>query len=102
LIIVLLGAVIGGVVNPAREFGPAVFAGRTTDLWICLTAPIVGAVLGAGLHDRRFKTRQPLTYKLAGSRVGRPAKRQGGCTRSTRCEDDCHGRSMRLSVSGLN
>jgi hypothetical protein len=29
-------------------------------------------VLGAGLHHllyRRFKTRQPLTYKLAGSRA---------------------------------
>ena len=71
-IIVLLGPVTGGVVNPARQFGPAVFAGQTTDLWIYLTAPIVGAVLGAGLHHllyRRFKTRQPLTYKLAGPRI---------------------------------
>jgi Major intrinsic protein len=59
------------VVNPARQLGPAVLAGQTTDLWIYLTAPIVGAVLGAGLHHllyRRFKTRQPLTYRLAGSR----------------------------------
>jgi glycerol uptake facilitator-like aquaporin len=72
LIIFLLGPVTGGVVNPARQFGPAVFADQTTDLWIYLTAPIVGAVLGAGLHHllyRRFKTRQPLTYKLAGSRA---------------------------------
>jgi glycerol uptake facilitator-like aquaporin len=71
-IIVLLGPVTGGVVNPARQFGPAVFAGQTTDLWIYLIAPIVGAVLGAGLHHllyRRFKTRQPLTYKLAGPRI---------------------------------
>jgi hypothetical protein len=71
LVIFLLGPVTGGVVNPARQFGPAVLADKGTDLWIYLTAPIVGAVLGAGLHHllyRRFKTRQPLTYKLAGSR----------------------------------
>jgi prepilin signal peptidase PulO-like enzyme (type II secretory pathway) len=83
LIIVLLGPVTGGVVNPARQFGPAVLAGRTTDLWIYLTAPIVGAVLGAGLHHllyRRFKTRQPLTYKLAGSRAP-SGKNQGEAAR---------------------
>jgi glycerol uptake facilitator-like aquaporin len=71
LLIFLLGPVTGGVVNPARQFGPAVLAEQGTDLWIYLTAPIVGAALGAGLHHllyRRFKTRQPLTYKLAGSR----------------------------------
>jgi glycerol uptake facilitator-like aquaporin len=70
-VIFLLGPVTGGVVNPARQFGPAVLANQGTDLWIYLTAPIVGAALGAGLHHllyRRFKTRQPLTYKLAGSR----------------------------------
>jgi glycerol uptake facilitator-like aquaporin len=78
LIIVLLGPVTGGVVNPARQFGPAVLASQTTDLWIYLTAPIVGAVLGAGLHHllyRRFKTRQPLTYRLAGSRESGGAAR---------------------------
>ena len=84
LIIVLLGPVTGGVVNPARQFGPAVFAGRTNDLWIYLTAPIVGAVLGAGLHHllyRRFKTRQPLTYRLAGSRAPRA---EGGAGRAAK------------------
>jgi glycerol uptake facilitator-like aquaporin len=92
LIIFLLGPVTGGVVNPARQFGPAVLASQTTDLWIYLTAPIVGAVLGAGLHHllyRRFKTRQPLTYKLAGA--SRRQKSGGDRTRSTRCEDDGRG-----------
>jgi glycerol uptake facilitator-like aquaporin len=67
-----LGPVTGGVVNPARQFGPAAWAGQTLDLWIYLTAPVVGAVLGAGLHHllyRRFKLRQPLTYQLAGPRT---------------------------------
>jgi glycerol uptake facilitator-like aquaporin len=72
MLIFLLGPVTGGVVNPARQFGPALLAGKGTDLWVYLTAPILGAVLGAGLHHllyRRFKTREPLTYKLAGARI---------------------------------
>ncbi|MGV9248940.1 aquaporin [Streptomyces sp. NPDC003710] len=40
----------GGLINPARQFGPAAFAGQTTDLRICLVAPILGAALGARLH----------------------------------------------------
>ena len=84
LVIFLMGPLTGGVINPARQFGPAVLSGQTTDLWIYLTAPIVGALLGAGLHHllyRRFKTRKPLTYKLAGgdsTRRRRPTARHGG------------------------
>jgi glycerol uptake facilitator-like aquaporin len=71
ILIFFLGPITGGVDNPSRQFGPAVLAEKGTDLWIYLTAPIVGAVLGASLHHllyRRFQTRQPLTYKLAGPR----------------------------------
>jgi hypothetical protein len=73
------------VVNPARQFGPAVLADQGTDLWIYLTAPIVGAVFGAGFHHllyRRFRTRQPLTCKLAGS--GSPTDRARGNARRIR------------------
>jgi len=59
LVIALLGARSGGSINPARQFGPAAFSGQTTDLWIYLTAPILGAVLGASVHHllvRRFHT----------------------------------------------
>jgi glycerol uptake facilitator-like aquaporin len=69
LVIAFLGARSGGSVNPARQFGPAALSGRTVDLWICLVAPILGAVLGASVHHlliRRFHTHKPLTYKLAG------------------------------------
>jgi glycerol uptake facilitator protein/aquaporin Z len=38
----------GGSINPARQF--AAFAGQTTDLRICLVAPILGVALGAWLH----------------------------------------------------
>ncbi|MFF3148548.1 aquaporin [Streptomyces sp. NPDC057927] len=51
----------GGSINPARQFGPAAFAGQTTDLRIYLVAPIQGAALGAWLHhllNRRQLTRE--------------------------------------------
>lgn len=36
--------------NPARSLGPAVVSGEVGQLWLYLTAPIVGALLGAGLY----------------------------------------------------
>ena len=59
LVIALLGTRSGGSINPARQFGPAVFSGQTTDLWIYLSAPVLGAVLGAAvhhLHNQRWST----------------------------------------------
>ncbi|KAA0077258.1 hypothetical protein CIW52_32280 [Mycolicibacterium sp. P9-64] len=56
LVIALLGARSGGSINPARQFGPAALSGQTTDLWIYLTAPVLGAFLGAAVHHL-LKTR---------------------------------------------
>ena len=50
----LVGINITGVsVNPARSFGPAVFAGATAlgDLWLFIVAPFLGAAL-AGLLEQ--------------------------------------------------
>jgi aquaporin NIP len=49
---VALGALVGGSVsgasmNPARSLGPALAAGELETLWIYLTAPFLGASLGA-------------------------------------------------------
>ncbi|WP_329403483.1 MIP/aquaporin family protein [Streptomyces melanogenes] len=63
LIIALLGPVSGGAANPARQLGPATLSGTTTALWAYLTAPLLGAALGALVHYwftvRRAKS---LTY----------------------------------------
>ncbi|MDN3028536.1 aquaporin [Streptomyces sp. S.PB5] len=70
LTVVVFGPLSGGSANPARQFGPAVLAGQTTDLAIYMLAPVLGAVLGASVHHllyRRFQLREPLTYKLAGA-----------------------------------
>ncbi|MEV7992119.1 aquaporin [Streptomyces sp. NPDC086077] len=69
LIIAGLGTRSGGSAIPARHFGPALFAGSTSQFWIYLLAPVLGALLGASVHHllmRRFHTHQPLTYKLCG------------------------------------
>ncbi len=41
------GAVTGASMNPARSLGPALAAGQWHQLWIYLTAPVLGAALGA-------------------------------------------------------
>ncbi|MFF0400323.1 MIP/aquaporin family protein [Streptomyces sp. NPDC005248] len=64
LVIAVLGPRSGGSINPARQFGPAALAGQSTDLWIYLVAPVLGAVLGAWLHHLLGR-RRPLTRKVA-------------------------------------
>jgi MIP family channel proteins len=51
-----LGALVGGPVsgasmNPARSLGPALVAGELDALWIYLTAPFLGAALGALVYQ---------------------------------------------------
>ena len=43
-------------VNPARSIGPAVFVGGWAlgQLWLFIVAPVVGAVLGASIHQSLF------------------------------------------------
>lgn len=51
--------ITGTSVNPARSFGPAVFAGGKAfaQLWLFILAPIVGAVLAALLWHGVFETK---------------------------------------------
>lgn len=62
LVIAVFGPRSGGSINPARQFGPAVLSGQTTDLLIYLSAPIVGALLGAGCY-RLLIRRRPTTIQ---------------------------------------
>jgi MIP family channel proteins len=51
----MVGIFISGAsVNPIRSLAPAVVSGTYTSLWVYLTAPFVGAVVGWGLY--RFLT----------------------------------------------
>jgi len=46
-ITILAGPVTGAAVNPARALAPALASWTFSDLWIYLTAPFIGAVIGA-------------------------------------------------------
>ena len=45
------GPISGASMNPARSVGPALVSGDLTSLWIYLTAPFVGAVIGAAFYQ---------------------------------------------------
>jgi len=46
------GPVSGASLNPARSLGPALIARDFGSLWIYLTAPVLGGILGALLFER--------------------------------------------------
>jgi MIP family channel proteins len=45
------GPISGASLNPARSLGPALVSGELGSLWIYLTAPFLGGVLGAFVYD---------------------------------------------------
>jgi MIP family channel proteins len=47
----VFGPITGASMNPARSLSPAVAASDWTDLWIYLTAPFTGAMLGVGIYE---------------------------------------------------
>lgn len=52
--ILILGAVSGASMNPARALAPALLSGEISDLWLYVTAPFVGTVLVALFARSRF------------------------------------------------
>ena len=78
----------GASINPARSFGPAIVVGglALSQLWLFLVAPLVGAILAAGvfvLFGRAYETgaarAEPATT-MAGAEEGVPAAAAGRVT----------------------
>ena len=45
------GPISGASLNPARSLGPALVSGELTALWIYLSAPVLGGLVGAFAYD---------------------------------------------------
>lgn len=45
------GGATGAAMNPARAFGPALIASVWSDQWLYWVAPILGALIAAGLYE---------------------------------------------------
>lgn len=45
------GPISGASMNPARSFGPALFAGVWQNQWIYWIAPVIGTIIGGGLYQ---------------------------------------------------
>ncbi len=45
------GPISGASLNPARSLGPALVSGELDSLWVYLTAPLLGGLLGALVYD---------------------------------------------------
>lgn len=45
------GSLTGASMNPARSLAPAFYQGATDTLWIYLTAPFIGATIGAVIYQ---------------------------------------------------
>jgi aquaporin Z len=76
----LVGVSITGTsVNPARSLGPALIVGgqALNQVWLFIVAPLVGAIVAAGVHYVLYSAR---TQTGAGATpdVGATAPRQGG------------------------
>src|ERR1700712_308221 len=56
--IIMGGALTGGVFNPARALGPMVATGNFNDAWLYVAAPIVGALIAAGVHTALIRLAQ--------------------------------------------
>ena len=51
----LLGGPLSGAsMNPARSFGPAIFSGDTTHLWVFFVAPCIGTTVAAWFYTFLF------------------------------------------------
>ncbi len=55
------GPVSGASLNPARSLGPAVVSGELDALWVYLTAPLVGGVLGVLAYGLMRRAAAPAT-----------------------------------------
>jgi aquaporin Z len=54
--ILFFSFISGASMNPARSLAPALLSGSVMDLWLYLSAPIIGTAIVAFLAKRKFSS----------------------------------------------
>ena len=90
----MLGApYTGGVMNPARAFGPALAARQWAYQGVYWVGPLAGAVAAASLYDLLFRLAEALTgCRPEGRRYARPTH--------TACDGYQHATRARRALVG--
>ena len=54
----MAGGLTGGVMNPARAFGPELVSGHWTNWWVWWVGPLAGGALAALLYEALYLSRR--------------------------------------------
>lgn len=54
--VILFREISGASMNPIRSLSPALITGMTDDLWIFLTAPLIGSAIIAMIYRKKFRS----------------------------------------------
>jgi MIP family channel proteins len=77
-VVMVIGPLSGGAVNPARWFGPALVANEFADVWPYLIGPLVGALAAAAIFRFVLEAAPPPPPTEPPERVvGRPSTQTG-------------------------
>nr|AJI43709.1 NOD26-like intrinsic protein [Hevea brasiliensis] len=70
LAVLITGPLSGGSLNPARSLGPAIISWNFKDIWVYITAPVIGSLAGALMfHALRIQSR-PCTSTDSSTNAG--------------------------------
>uniref|UniRef100_A0A2C9W8Q2 Aquaporin n=1 Tax=Manihot esculenta TaxID=3983 RepID=A0A2C9W8Q2_MANES len=59
LAVLITGPLSGGSLNPARSLGPAIISWNFKDIWVYITAPVIGSLAGALMFHALRVQRRP-------------------------------------------
>lgn len=98
--ILAFGTLTGGVANPAREFGPAVFVGDLSLLPVYLLAPPMGALAATAVIRRVGRTGRIESAEAHSFEGGNPQGSQGCSASSSEIPRACSGMTVPVSAEG--